>query len=65
MKYLRKLYDWVLGWAKKPATPKALAEISFTEASFFLITQDVLLIPIDEKSFRHNCNIINLNFKFL
>ena len=46
MKYLRKLYDWVLGWAKKPATPKALAEISFTEASFFPIPLIVLLIPM-------------------
>ena len=52
MKYLRKLYDWVLGWAKKPAVPKALAEILFTEASFFLIPLDVLLIPIDEKIFQ-------------
>ena len=52
MKYLRKLYDWVLGWSEKPAGPKVLAEISFGEASFFPISLDVLLIPIDEKIFQ-------------
>ena len=35
MKYLRILYDWVLGWAEKPSGFKALAEISFAEALFF------------------------------
>jgi len=49
---IRKLYDWVLGCAEKPAGPKALAEISFAEASIFPIPLDVLLIPIDEKIFQ-------------
>ena len=52
MKYLRKLYDWVLGLAEKPSVPKVLAEISFAEASFFPIPPDVLLIPIDEQIFQ-------------
>ena len=52
MKYLRKLYDWVLGWAEKPAGPKAFAEISFSEASFSPILLDFLIIPIDEKIFQ-------------
>ena len=65
MKCLRKLYDWVLGWAEKPAGPKARAESLFAEALFFRIPPDVLLIPIDEKTFRLNCNKINLNFRFL
>ena len=52
MKYLRELCDWVLGWAEKPAGPKAIAEISFSETSFPPILMDVLLIPIDEKIFQ-------------
>ena len=52
MKYIRKLYDWVLGWAEKPAGTKALAKISFAEASFFPNPLDVLLITIDEKIFQ-------------
>tara|TARA_B100000131_G_scaffold170985_1_gene165183 strand:- start:42 stop:212 length:171 start_codon:yes stop_codon:yes gene_type:complete len=52
MKYLRILYDWVLGWAEKPSGTKAFAEILFAEASFFPIPPDVLLIPIDEKIFQ-------------
>ena len=52
MKYLRKLYDLVLGWAEKQLGLKAFAEISFTEASFFLIPLNVLLFPIDEKIFQ-------------
>ena len=52
MKCLRKLYDWVLGWAENPAGSKAHAEILFAEALFFPIPPDVLLIPIDEKIFQ-------------
>ena len=52
MKYLRKLFDWVLSWAEKPAGPKTHAEISFAEGSFFPIPLDILLIPIDEKIFQ-------------
>ena len=46
MKYIRKIYDWVLSWAYKPSGPKALGAISFCEASFFPIPPDVLLIPL-------------------
>ena len=52
MKYLKILYDWVLGWAEKPAGPKAIAEISCSETSFPPILMDVLLIPINEKIFQ-------------
>ena len=65
MKNLRKLYDWVLCWAEKTSGPKVLAEISFSEASFFPILPFVLLIPTDKKSFKLDSNKINLNFNFL
>jgi len=45
-KFLRKLYDWVLHWAKTPYGPLALFVISFSEASFFPIPPDVLLIAL-------------------
>lgn len=43
---LRRLYDWVLGWADRPGGGWALFGISFAEASFFPIPPDVLLIPL-------------------
>ena len=43
---LRKLYDWVLHWAKTPYGPIALFVLSFSEASFFPIPPDVLLIAL-------------------
>ena len=46
MSFVRKIYDWVLGWANRPSGSKALAGISFAEASFFPIPPDVLLIPL-------------------
>ena len=46
MTFIRKIYDWVLAWAEKPSGSKALAGISFAEASFFPIPPDVLLIPL-------------------
>tara|TARA_Y100001936_G_C15458387_1_gene352630 strand:- start:45 stop:212 length:168 start_codon:yes stop_codon:yes gene_type:complete len=52
MKYPRILYHWVLCWAEKPFVPKALAEISFANASFLPIPKDVFLIPIDERIFQ-------------
>ena len=45
-KLLRKLYDWVLYWAKTPYGPIALFILSFSEASFFPIPPDVLLIAL-------------------
>ena len=45
-KLLRKLYDWVLHWANTPYGPIALFILSFSEASFFPIPPDVLLIAL-------------------
>ncbi len=46
MKWVRKLYDWVLHWAETPYGPFALFMLSFAEASFFPIPPDVLLIAL-------------------
>ena len=46
MKYLRKLYDWVLSWAETPYGLLVLVILSFTEASVFPIPPDVLLIAL-------------------
>ena len=46
MKFLRKIYDWVLSWSNHPSGPAALGIISFSEASFFPIPPDTLLIPL-------------------
>ncbi len=42
----RRLYDWVLRWADSPYAVVALAVLSFTEASFFPVPPDVLLIAM-------------------
>ncbi|HFE45097.1 MAG TPA: DedA family protein, partial [Nannocystis exedens] len=34
---IRRLYDWVLGWADTPYGVPALLLLSFTESSFFPI----------------------------
>lgn len=44
--FLRRLYDWVLGWADRPGGAWALFGIAFAESSFFPIPPDVLLIPL-------------------
>ncbi|MCP2605032.1 DedA family protein [Candidatus Aminicenantes bacterium AH-873-B07] len=46
MKLLRKLYDWVLHWAKTPYGSLALFLLAFAESSFFPIPPDVLLIAL-------------------
>jgi len=46
MKFMRKLYDWVLHWAETPYGPLALIILSFAEASFFPIPPDILLIAL-------------------
>ena len=46
MRILRRIYEWVISWADRPSGPRALAGISFAEASFFPIPPDVLLIPM-------------------
>lgn len=57
MKYLRRLYNWVLHWADTPYGIPALFILAFAESSFFPIPPDVLLITlalaIPKKSFRY------------
>ncbi len=46
MKWVRKLYDWVLHWAHTPYATPALIINAFTESFFFPIPPDVLLIGL-------------------
>lgn len=46
MRYLRRLYDWVLHWANTPYAVTALFLLAFAESSFFPVPPDVLLIAI-------------------
>ena len=54
---VRKIYEWVLGWAETPYGIPALVLLSFAESSFFPIPPDVLLIAlalaIPKKSFKY------------
>ena len=43
---LRRLYDWVLGWASTPYGLVALVALAVAEASFFPIPPDPLLIAL-------------------
>lgn len=43
---MRRLYDWVLGWADSPWGGWALFVIAFVESSFFPIPPDVLLLAL-------------------
>ena len=43
---LRKLYNWVLYWAETPYSWLALFILSFSEASFFPVPPDVLLVAL-------------------
>lgn len=43
---VRRLYDWVLGWAERPSGPAALTGFAAAEAIFFPVPPDVLLIPL-------------------
>lgn len=43
---VRRLYDWVLGWAYTPYGLVALVVLSFAEASFFPIPPDPLLLAL-------------------
>jgi membrane protein YqaA with SNARE-associated domain len=43
---LRRLYDWTMGLAARPAAVWWLGAVSFIESSFFPIPPDVMLIPI-------------------
>jgi membrane protein YqaA with SNARE-associated domain len=57
MKLLRRIYDWVLHWAKTPYGGIALFILAFAESSFFPIPPDVLLIALclgaQTKAFRY------------
>ncbi len=46
MRYLKKLYDWVLHWAETPYAVPALFVLAFAESSFFPVPPDVLLITL-------------------
>jgi membrane protein YqaA with SNARE-associated domain len=56
MKFIKKLYDWVLHWAETPYGIPALFILAFSESSFFPVPPDVLLIAlaisIPKKSFK-------------
>ncbi|MDV6330130.1 YqaA family protein [Asticcacaulis sp. 201] len=43
---LRRLYNWLLNLAGTKHAEKALAAVSFAEASFFPIPPDIMLIPM-------------------
>lgn len=45
-RFIRKMYNWVVGWAEKPSAEKALGGISFAESSFFPIPPDPLIIAM-------------------
>ena len=46
MKILRRLYNWVLHWAYTPYGSPALFVLAFSEASFFPVPPDVLLMVL-------------------
>jgi membrane protein YqaA with SNARE-associated domain len=43
---IRRLYDWVLGWAETPYGTLALVLIAIAESSVFMVPPDVLLIAL-------------------
>jgi len=53
---LYRFYEWILQWAKTPYGPLALFAAAFSEASFFFIPPEILLVAlavsIPRKSFR-------------
>lgn len=46
MKFLKKLYDWVLHWAETPYGPLALFLLALVESSIFPVPPDPLLIAL-------------------
>ncbi len=66
MKFLRKLYDWVLHWAETPYGSIALFLLAFAESSIFPIPPDALLIALvlgaTSKAFKFalNCTIASV-----
>lgn len=57
MRFLKRLYDWVLHWAETPYGTPALFILAFAESSFFPVPPDVLLmalsLSINKKAFRY------------
>jgi membrane protein YqaA with SNARE-associated domain len=57
VKYIKKLYNWVLHWAETPYALPALFLLAFAESSFFPVPPDVLLITlslsINRKAFNY------------
>lgn len=45
-RWMRRLYDWVIGWADSPYSVWALFIIAFAESSFFPIPPDILLVAL-------------------
>jgi membrane protein YqaA with SNARE-associated domain len=60
LRWLRSLYERVLGWAESPYAEWALFFLAISESSFFPIAPDVLLIAmaiaIPRRSFRYALN---------
>jgi membrane protein YqaA with SNARE-associated domain len=46
MRWLKKIYDWVLQWAETPYGTPALFLLAVAESSFFPVPPDVLLIAL-------------------
>lgn len=46
MRWLRRLYDWVLRFESSPHSGRALFGLAFAEASFFPVPPDVLLMAM-------------------
>ncbi len=44
--WIRRVYDWVLGWADSAYGASALFVLALVEASFFFVPPDVLLIAL-------------------
>lgn len=63
MNWIKRIYQWVLGWANTPYGAHALFVLAFIESIFFPIPPDILLIALalgmPSKSFRYalNCTI--------
>ncbi|MDP6379835.1 MAG: hypothetical protein QF662_00700 [Phycisphaerae bacterium] len=43
---VRRLYEWVLSWAESRHSTKAMAALAYTEAIFFPVPADILLIVL-------------------
>ena len=63
LRWIRRLYDWTLHWARTKQAPYALFSIAFIESSFFPIPPDVLLIAMvvaHRKNWARNAAICTL-----